>query len=103
MIITPALAEILIFSGGIILEIFAITTLLDETAQVPRIQSIMFAVALTIVSIGYFSLGLMLPFLSVVFGSIIWTLVAIYRPTNGKYLGLENILPIDFENDNEQM
>jgi hypothetical protein len=36
-----------------------------------------------------------LPFFSVAIGSVIWLLVFIYRPTNGKYLGLANILPID--------
>jgi hypothetical protein len=93
MLISAATAELLVFTGGIILELFAITTLLDETAAVPRIQSLMFAIALTIVAIGYLVLGLVLPFFSVIFGSIVWTLVFIYRPTNGKYLGLENILP----------
>lgn len=97
--ISAATAELLIFIGGITLEIFALLTLLDDTAQVPRIQSIMFAFALTIVSVGYLSLGLMLPFLSVVFGGVIWSLVAIYRPTDGKYLGLENIIPIEFDNE----
>lgn len=99
MIISTAVAELLVFAGGVILEIFAVTTLLDETAAVPRIQSMMFAIALTIVAVGYLVLGLILPFFSVIFGSIIWTLVFIYRPTNGKYLGLENILPIDVENE----
>jgi hypothetical protein len=93
MLISAATAELLVFTGGIILELFAITTLLDETAAVPRIQSLMFAIALTIVAIGYVVLGVVLPFFSVIFGSIVWTLVVIYRPTNGKYLGLENILP----------
>lgn len=97
MLISAATAELLVFIGGIILELFAITTLLDDKAAVPRIQSLMFAIALTIVAIGYLVLGLLLPFFSVAFGSIIWTLVFIYRPTNGKYLGLENILPIDNE------
>ncbi|EGQ44284.1 MAG: hypothetical protein J07AB43_00500 [Candidatus Nanosalina sp. J07AB43] len=95
MVISAATAELLVFSGGVILEVFAVTTLLDDTAQVPRIQSIMFAIALSIVAVGYWVLGLMLPFLSVAIGSVIWTLVAIYRPTDGKYLGLQNILPIE--------
>lgn len=91
-IITPAIAEILIFTGGVILELFAIMTLLDEDAAVPRIQSLAFAIALTIVAIGYAAIGLVLPFLSVVFGSVVWMLVFVYRPTSGKWLGLENIV-----------
>jgi hypothetical protein len=55
----------------------------------------MFSIALSIVAIGYFALTLWLPFFSVAIGSVIWLLVFIYRPTNGKYLGLANILPID--------
>lgn len=95
MLISPATAELLVFTGGMILEIFAITTLLDKDAAVPRIQSLMFSIALSIVAIGYFALTLWLPFFSVAIGSVIWMLVFIYRPTNGKYLGLANILPID--------
>lgn len=97
--ISAALAELLVFSGGIILQTFTLMTLLDKTAKVPRIQSIMFTFALTIISIGYFTLGLILPFLSVVFGAVTWILVAAYRPTDGKYLGLENIIPIEFDNE----
>lgn len=97
--ITPAIAEFLIFGGGVILELFAVTTLIDDTAQIPRIQSFATAFALSIVAVGYISLGLIWPFLSVAVGSVIWTLVGIYRPTDGKYLGLENILPMDFDNE----
>lgn len=93
MLISTEIAELLVFAGGILLNIFVIPTLLDETAAVPRIQSLAFAIALSTVSIGYMVLGLMLPMISVTTGAILWVLVFIYRPTNGKYLGLENILP----------
>jgi hypothetical protein len=33
--------------------------------------------------------------MSVAIGVVIWSLVFIYRPTNGKYLGIENLLPED--------
>lgn len=90
--LSPDVAEGLVFAGGIILEIFAVTTLLDSEAAIPRIQSLMFSFALGIVSIGYAALSLWLPFMSVAIGVVIWALVFIYRPTNGKYLGIENLL-----------
>lgn len=93
--LSPDVAEGLVFAGGIILEIFAVTTLLDSEAAIPRIQSLMFSFALGIVSIGYAALSLWLPFISVAIGVVIWALVFIYRPTNGKYLGIENLLPDD--------
>lgn len=92
IVISSSIAEGLVFAGGIILEVFAVTTLLDSEAAIPRIQSVMFAFALGIVSIGYAALSLWLPFISVGIGVVIWLLVFIYRPTTGKYLGIESIL-----------
>jgi len=91
-VLSPDIAEGLVFAGGIILEIFAVTTLLDSEAAIPRIQSLMFSFALGIVSIGYAALSLWLPFMSVAVGVVIWSLVFIYRPTTGNYLGVESIL-----------
>jgi hypothetical protein len=93
MLISSALAELLVFAGGIILNVFVVPTLLDENAAVPRIQSLAFAIALSTVAVGYMVLGLMLPMLSVMLGAILWILVFVYRPTTGKYLGLANLLP----------
>lgn len=95
--LSPDVAEGLVFAGGIILEIFAVTTLLDSDAAIPRIQSLMFSFALGIVSIGYAALSLWLPFMSVAVGVVIWSLVFIYRPTTGNYLGVESILSSDNE------
>lgn len=91
--ISSTLAELLVFAGGIVLNIFVIPTLLDDEAAVPRIQSLAFAIALFTVAVGYTVLGLTLPMLSVVAGAVLWMLVFLYRPTSGKYLGVENLLP----------
>jgi hypothetical protein len=96
-VLSPDVAEGLVFAGGLILEIFAVTTLLDSEAAIPRIQSLMFSFALGIVSIGYAALSLWLPFMSVAVGVVIWSLVFIYRPTTGNYLGVESILSSDNE------
>lgn len=85
-------AELLIFVFGLTLNIFALPILLDSEAAVPRIQSMMTAVSLAVISVSYMSLGLMLPSISVSIGAVIWTLAFIYRPTDSRWLGIENII-----------
>lgn len=92
MPLDEATAELLIFTFGLVLNIFAFPILLDENAAVPRIQSMMTALSLTVISIAYMTIGLMLPSLSVGFGAIIWSIAFVYRPTDGRWLGIENII-----------
>jgi hypothetical protein len=91
--LSPDVAELMIFIGGIVLNIFSIPTVLDSDAAVPRIQAIAYVVALSTVCIGYMSLGLFFPMLSVSFGVFIWIFILLYRPTDSAYLGIEGILP----------
>jgi len=90
--ISAATAEILIFVFGLTLNIFSLPTLLDEEAAVPRLQSMVTGISLTVISLSYVSLGLLLPALSVGLGAIFWACIFIYRPTDGKWLGVKNII-----------
>jgi hypothetical protein len=81
MILSSAVAEALLVVSGVILHLFIIPTLLNEDAQVPRWQSIPTAIALLAIAVAYISLGLFWPMMSVLLGSALWALVAIYRST----------------------
>lgn len=91
MVVSQQIAEAILFSGGLLINVFVIPTLLDKSAAIPRIQSIAFVVSLGSISFAYYSLELFFPMLSVIIGTVLWSLVAIYRPTDSAYLGLENM------------
>lgn len=90
--ISAATAELLIFIFGLTLNIFSLPTLLDEEAAVPRLQSMVTGISLTVISLSYVTLGLLLPAVSVGIGAVFWTFIFIYRPTGGKWLGAKNII-----------
>ena len=90
--IRAATAEILIFIFGLTLNIFAFPTILDKTAAVPRIQSLVSAISLTVISLAYVTLGLLLPATSVGLGAVVWLFIFVYRPTDGKWLGIKTII-----------
>jgi hypothetical protein len=81
MLLPAAIAEGLLFLGGMAMNVFIVPTLLDADAAVPRKQSIPSAMALIAMTIAYISLGLYLPMLSVAVGAVLWILVALYRHT----------------------
>ena len=81
MLLSAAVAEIMLFVGGMSLNFFIIPTLLNTDAAIPRWQSIPSAIALFVMAIGYFSLSLWLPMLSVSLGAVLWIFVALYRHT----------------------
>lgn len=79
MVLSTAIAEVVLFVSSVMLNLFVIPTLLDKESAVPRWQSIPSAIALALVAVAYFSLGLFWPMVSVVAGAILWVLVAVYR------------------------
>lgn len=81
MTLSAVVAEALLVVSGVILHMFVIPTLLNEDAQVPRWQSIPTSISLLSIAVAYISLGLFWPMVSVLFGSALWILVAVYRST----------------------
>jgi len=81
MVISAATAEAVLFFGGMLLNVFILPSLIDKDAAVPKWQSLPSALALIIIAVGYGSLGLFWPMASVLFGAVLWILVAIFRST----------------------
>ncbi len=73
-------AELSLFIGGMCLNFFTIPTVLDDTAVVPRKQSIPTVISLVVFFIiPYSTLGLYLPSLGALIGAFMWGIIAVYR------------------------
>jgi hypothetical protein len=76
----PSVAEIVLAVGGGVLNIFVLPALWNTDAQIPRSQSIPFAVVLLCgFSYSYYSIGLYIPMLMTMLGSLLWAYIALYR------------------------
>lgn len=68
--------------GGFILALMLLPAFLDSETQVPRYTSIPSAIILSSFAVTFYSLGLTFSFYVYVFSGSMWTLIAVYRPTD---------------------
>lgn len=74
--------ETLLAVGGMLLNVFVLPTVFDRDAQIPRTQSIPYALVLgLLITVPYVMLGLLIPALATGSGAVLWIYVALYRHT----------------------
>ncbi len=75
--------EIMLFLGGMFLNVFVLPTVFNEDAAVPRTQSIPYVIILIVFFVyPYAALGLYWPTISTFVAALLWLYVALYRNIN---------------------
>lgn len=69
----------LLTAGTLVLNLTLLPTLLDRDSKVSRWTSVPTAIILLVFSITYLSLDLVFTSIAVALGSMIWSLIAVYR------------------------